>query len=90
MSRLKKSTLVSVVSTDDPVNGPKIALDQIHADDILRNYKRILIKPNYVNGSHPPTGVTTDPRVVRRSSSTCWSTAGAAGSSRWVRAAWQA
>jgi uncharacterized protein (DUF362 family) len=24
-----------------------------------------LIKPNYVNGSHPSTGVTTDPRVVR-------------------------
>jgi len=65
VSRLKKSTLVSIVKTDDPVNGPKTALDQIHADDILRNYQRVLIKPNYVNGSHPSTGVTTDPRVVR-------------------------
>ncbi|OPY27832.1 MAG: hypothetical protein A4E28_01815 [Methanocella sp. PtaU1.Bin125] len=62
---MKKSTLVSIVSTDDPVNGPKTALDQIHASDILDNYQRILIKPNYVNGSHPSTGVTTDPRVVR-------------------------
>ncbi len=62
---MKKSTLVSIVHTDDPLNGPKKALDQIHAADILRNYQRILIKPNYVNGSHPSTGVTTDPRVVR-------------------------
>jgi uncharacterized protein (DUF362 family) len=62
---LKKSTLVSIVNTDDPLNGTKKALDQIHAEDILRNYQRILIKPNYVNGSHPSTGVTTDPRVVR-------------------------
>jgi uncharacterized protein (DUF362 family) len=57
--------VVSIVSTDDPVNGPKKALDQIRADQVLRNYQRILIKPNYVNGSHPSTGVTTDPRVVR-------------------------
>ncbi|HEY3274893.1 MAG TPA: DUF362 domain-containing protein [Methanocella sp.] len=62
---MKKSTLVSIVNTDDPLNGTKKALDQIHAEDILRNYQRILIKPNYVNGSHPSTGVTTDPRVVR-------------------------
>ncbi len=65
MNRLKKSTLVSIVSTTDPLNGPKIALDQVHAPDILGRYQRVLIKPNYVNGSHPSTGVTTDPRVVR-------------------------
>jgi uncharacterized protein (DUF362 family) len=57
--------MVSIVNTADPLNGPKLALDQIHAEDILRNYQRILIKPNYVNGSLPSTGVTTDPRVVR-------------------------
>ncbi len=62
---MKKSTLVSIVNTDDPVNGPKQALDEIRAPDILKNYQRILIKPNYVNSSHPSTGVTTDPRVVR-------------------------
>jgi uncharacterized protein (DUF362 family) len=62
---LKKSTLVSVVNTDDPVNGPKQALDEIRAPGILKNYQRVLIKPNYVNASHPSTGVTTDPRVVR-------------------------
>lgn len=57
--------MVSIVHTSDPVNGPKKALDMIGADRILDQYQRILIKPNYVNSSHPSTGVTTDPRVVR-------------------------
>jgi uncharacterized protein (DUF362 family) len=60
-----KSTLVSIVHTSDPVEGPKKALEMIGAPDILDRYERILIKPNYVNSSHPSTGVTTDPRVVR-------------------------
>ncbi|CAJ35579.1 DUF362 domain-containing protein [Methanocella arvoryzae] len=64
MSRLT-SKPVSVLRTTDPVNGPKQALEIIHADKILERYQRILIKPNYVNNSDPSTGVTTDPRVVR-------------------------
>src|SRR5271157_611322 len=60
-----KSTLVSIVHTSDPIEGPKKALDMIGAGDILERYERILIKPNYVNASLPATGVTTDPRVVR-------------------------
>jgi uncharacterized protein (DUF362 family) len=60
-----KSTLVSIVHTSDPAGGPKKALDMIGAPAILDRYERILIKPNYVNASHPSTGVTTDPRVVR-------------------------
>lgn len=64
VSRLK-SRMVSIVHTTDPVAGPKKALDMIGADRILSRYQRILIKPNYVNGSHPSTGVTTDPKVVR-------------------------
>lgn len=60
-----KSTLVSIVHTSDPVEGPKKALDMIGAGDILNKYGRVLVKPNYVNASHPSTGVTTDPRVVR-------------------------
>jgi len=56
---------VAVVRTDDPLNGPKKALDLIGAGDILDRYQRVLIKPNYVNDSGPSTGVTTDPRVVR-------------------------
>jgi uncharacterized protein (DUF362 family) len=62
---MAKSTLVSIVHTSDPVEGPKRALDMVHADDILDRYERVLIKPNYVNSSHPETGVTTDPRVVK-------------------------
>ena len=60
-----KSTLVSIVHTSDPAEGPKKALDMIGAGDILSRFERVLIKPNYVNASHPSTGVTTDPRVVR-------------------------
>jgi uncharacterized protein (DUF362 family) len=60
-----KSTLVSIVHTSDPAEGPRKALDMIGAGDILDRYERVLIKPNYVNSSHPSTGVTTDPRVVR-------------------------
>lgn len=60
-----KSTRVSIIHTNDPVNGPKQALDEVHAADILDRFQRILIKPNYVNSSHPSTGVTTEPRVVR-------------------------
>lgn len=65
MVYIVKSTLVSIVHTSDPVEGPKKALDMIGAGDILDRYERVLIKPNYVNSSHPSTGVTTDPRVVR-------------------------
>jgi len=64
VSRLKSNS-VSVLYTTDPVGGPKKALDMIHASDILDQYDRILIKPNYVNSSHPSTGVTTDPKVIR-------------------------
>lgn len=60
-----KSTLVSIVHTSDHFEGPKKALDMIGAGDILNKYERVLIKPNYVNASHPSTGVTTDPRVVK-------------------------
>jgi len=62
---MAKSTLVSIVRSNDPVDGPKKALDMIGADKILDRYERVLIKPNYVNSSRPETGVTTDPRVVR-------------------------
>lgn len=62
---MPKSTLVSIVHTSDPVEGPKKALDMIGAGDILNRYERVLIKPNYVNASRPETGVTTDPYVVR-------------------------
>lgn len=60
-----KSTLVSIVHTSDPAEGPGKALDMIGAGDILNRYQRVLVKPNYVNASLPSTGVTTDPAVMR-------------------------
>jgi uncharacterized protein (DUF362 family) len=62
---MAKSTLVSIVNTCDPVEGPKRALDMIGAGDILDRYDRVLIKPNYVNASLPSTGVTTEPLVIK-------------------------
>jgi uncharacterized protein (DUF362 family) len=62
---MARGAVVSIVHTSDPVEGPKNALDMIGAPHILYRYDRVLVKPNYVNASHPSTGVTTDPRVVR-------------------------
>ncbi|MDI6897672.1 DUF362 domain-containing protein [Methanocella conradii] len=62
---MARGAVVSIVHTSDPVEGPKKALDMIGAPHILYRYGRVLVKPNYVNASHPSTGVTTDPRVVR-------------------------
>ncbi|WP_174589938.1 DUF362 domain-containing protein [Methanocella conradii] len=62
---MARGAVVSIVHTSDPVEGPKKALDMIGAPRILFRYDRVLVKPNYVNASHPSTGVTTDPRVVR-------------------------
>jgi len=87
---MAKSTLVSIVHTSDPVEGPKKALDMIGAGDILSRYERVLIKPNYVNSSRPETGVTTDPRSSKGSSSTFLTTAGAIRSSPSAREAWRA
>lgn len=40
------------------------ALQTVKADKVLSNQKPILIKPNYINSSHPSTGITTDSRVI--------------------------
>ena len=40
------------------------ALEMVNADDVLSKEKPILIKPNYINASHPLTGITTDSRVI--------------------------
>jgi uncharacterized protein (DUF362 family) len=40
------------------------ALEMIKIDETLTNEKPVLIKPNYLNASHPSTGITTDSRVI--------------------------
>ena len=55
---------VAIIKGDNPVNMVIEALEMIKADGAFRADERILIKPNYIDASHPSTGVTTDARVV--------------------------
>jgi len=55
---------VAVVKGEDPVNMTVEALEMIGASEAFRADERILVKPNYIDASHPSTGVTTDARVV--------------------------
>jgi len=55
---------VAVVKGEDPVNMTVEALEMIGASEAFRTDERILVKPNYIDASHPSTGVTTDARVV--------------------------
>jgi len=40
------------------------ALEMIQAEKALAKNDRILVKPNYIDSSHPSTGITTDARVI--------------------------
>ncbi len=55
---------VAIVKGDDPVNMVVEALEKIEANRAFKADERILVKPNYINASHPSTGVTTDARIV--------------------------
>jgi len=55
---------VAIVKGDDPVSMVVEALEMIEADEAFEIDERILVKPNYIDASHPSTGVTTDARVV--------------------------
>jgi len=55
---------VAIVKGDDPVGMTVKALEMINAHKSFRVDERILVKPNYIDASHPSTGVTTDARVV--------------------------
>ncbi|MEM2972469.1 MAG: DUF362 domain-containing protein [Candidatus Bathyarchaeia archaeon] len=57
---------VSIVRGIDHVEVTVEALEMVRSDleSVLSTKKPILIKPNYINASHPSTGITTDSRVV--------------------------
>lgn len=55
---------VAVIKGEDPVDITIKALEMIEADEAFRSDERILVKPNYIDASHPSTGVTTDARIV--------------------------
>lgn len=55
---------VAIVKGDDPGGMVVEALEMVGADEAFREDERILVKPNYIDASHPSIGVTTDARVV--------------------------
>jgi len=57
-------TRVAIVKGTDPVDMTVEALEMVTAYEALSEDKPVLIKPNYINASHPSTGITTDSRVI--------------------------
>ncbi|MCW4026407.1 MAG: DUF362 domain-containing protein, partial [Candidatus Bathyarchaeota archaeon] len=55
---------VAVIEGNDPVDMVAEALGLIEAEKAFTSEERILIKPNYIDASHPSTGNTTDARVI--------------------------
>jgi len=56
--------IIAIVRGDNPVNMTIEALEMVNADKAFQVEERILIKPNYIDASHPSSGVTTDARIV--------------------------
>lgn len=55
---------VAIVKGMHPEDITVKALEMIKTEETLADEKTILIKPNYLNASHPSTGITTDSRVI--------------------------
>ena len=58
------SAEVAIIKGDDPVRMVEEALTLIAAERAFGKDEKILVKPNYINSSHPSTGNTTDSRVI--------------------------
>lgn len=55
---------VAIVKGTNPQEMAVEALEMVAAQEAISKVKPVLIKPNYINASHPSTGITTDGRVV--------------------------
>ncbi len=55
---------VAIVKGMDPQGITVEALEMVGAKKVLSTDRPVLIKPNYINDSHPSTGITTDARVI--------------------------
>jgi len=55
---------VAIVKGTNPQDMTVKALEMADAVEALQKVKPVLIKPNYINASHPSTGITTDSRVI--------------------------
>jgi len=56
--------VVAILKGDSPVEMVYNALEMIKADEVISIDNHVLVKPNYIEASHPSTGITTDARVV--------------------------
>ena len=57
-------TRVAIVKETNPSDMTVEALEMVEAYEALSDEKPFLVKPNYINASHPSTGITTDGRVI--------------------------
>jgi len=55
---------VAIVKGINPLDMTVEALEMIEAYEAVFEEKPVLIKPNYINASHPATGITTDSRII--------------------------
>lgn len=55
---------VAIVKGTDPPDMAVRAMEMVDAAKAVSADKPVLIKPNYINASHPSTGITTDARVI--------------------------
>jgi uncharacterized protein (DUF362 family) len=55
---------VAIIKGDKPIEMVTEALALIDAEQSFEKEERILVKPNYIDASHPSTGNTTDARVI--------------------------
>jgi len=55
---------VAIVKGTNPTDMTVQALEMVEAYESVSEEKPVLIKPNYINASHPSTGITTDSRVI--------------------------
>ncbi len=55
---------VAIVRGKNPQDMVVEALEMVDAQSAISKVRPVLVKPNYINASHPSTGITTDGRVV--------------------------
>lgn len=57
-------SVVAIVRGGSPIDMVSEALEMVGAERAFSTRDQVLVKPNYINASHPSTGITTDGRVV--------------------------
>lgn len=55
---------VAIIRGTNPIDVTVEALRMIDVEQVLSVERPFLVKPNYIDASHPSTGITTDSRVI--------------------------